>query len=391
MMKLLPGFFLSKTWLFVLFITMSHVGFSQDVNFARKIVDTLTSPYYWGRGYTKDGMNKAAVFLARQFTAFGLKPISGSSFFQAFLYPVNTFPGDMQVRINGKNLIPGKDFIISPDSRGVHAKGNLQRQDSTHYVDAANRLIVSFEDKLTWSVADEPAGYTVIEADKKNYTGIPKTIEADIDNKEVQNFTASNVCGWVKGMVKPDSVIVISAHYDHLGGMGKATYFPGANDNASGTSLLLGLAKYYTKNPQPYTIAFICFAGEEAGLKGSKYFTENPLFPLKNIRFLLNLDLEGTGDEGITVVNATEFPKEFGYINEANTTGKYLVKINARGKAANSDHYWFTEKGVPAFFMYTLGGIKAYHDIYDKAQTLPLNEYEDLFKLIVKFNEKLMK
>jgi Zn-dependent M28 family amino/carboxypeptidase len=55
--------------------------------------------------------------------------------------------------------------------------------------------------------------------------------------------------------------------------MGKDTYFPGANDNASGTSLLLGLAKYYAANPQPFTIAFICFAGEEAGLKGSKYFT----------------------------------------------------------------------------------------------------------------------
>ncbi|HSU52263.1 MAG TPA: hypothetical protein VLJ41_16770, partial [Segetibacter sp.] len=70
--------------------------------------------------------------------------------------------------------------------------------------------------------------------------------------------------------------------------------------------------------------------------------------------------------------------------------GKYLVKINARGKAANSDHYWFSEKGVPAFFIYTMGGIKAYHDLYDVAATLPFNEYEDLFKLILGFNQKLM-
>lgn len=198
------------------------------------------------------------------------------------------------------------------------------------------------------------------------------------------------MCGWVKGTLKPDSVIVISAHYDHLGGMGEDTYFPGANDNASGIALLLGLARYYAANPQPYTIAFICFAGEEAGLKGSKYFTENPLIPLRNIRFLLNLDLTGTGDEGITVVNAAEFSKEFAQLNEINDAKKLLVKINARGKAANSDHYWFSEKGVRAFFIYTLGGIKAYHDVFDKAGTLPLTEYEDLFKLIVKFNEKLM-
>jgi hypothetical protein len=106
---------------------------------------------------------------------------------------------------------------------------------------------------------------------------------------------------------------------------------------------------------------------------------------------VLNLDLEGTGDEGITVVNATEFPRAFSLLNEANDEGKFLAKINARGKAANSDHYWFTEKGVPALFLYTLGGIKAYHDVFDRAETLPLTEYEDLFKLIVKFNDKLMK
>ncbi len=389
--KQLLGYIQIKTSLFILFIIVPNLSFSQDVNYARKLVDTLTSPYYWGRGYTKDGMRKAAQFLARQFSDFGLKPLSGNTFFQPFLYPVNTFPNEMHVRINEKNLIPGKDFIISPDSRGVHAKGNLQQQDSTHYVDTKNRIIVSLENKLTWSVAAEPADYTMIQVDKESFTETPETIDADIDNKPVKNFQAFNVCGWVKGAVSPDSVIVISAHYDHLGGMGKDTYFQGANDNASGTSLLLGLAKYYAANPQPFTIAFICFAGEEAGLKGSEYFTQHPLIPLKNIRFLLNLDLEGTGNEGITVVNATEFPKEFTYLNEINNANNYLVKINPRGKAANSDHYWFTEKGVRAFFLYTLGGIKAYHDVFDKAETLPLTEYEDLFKLIVEFNEKLMK
>ena len=373
------------------FILIPCFSFCQDIKYAHKLVDTLTSPYFWGRGYTKDGMSKAANFIAQQFHSFGLQPMAGNNYFQSFSYPVNTFPGNMLVSINGKKLAPGKDFIISPESRGFHGKGNLQQQDSTHFIDAASRIIVSLEDKLTWSVAGEPANYTMVEADKKILTNLPVTIDANIDNKQVQNFKASNVCALVKGTAKPDSVIVISAHYDHLGGMGKDTYFPGANDNASGTSLLLNLSKYYAVNPQPYTIAFICFAGEEAGLKGSEYFTRNPLIPLKNIRFLLNLDLEGTGDEGITVVNAAEFPAEFRYLNEANDAGNYLTKINARGKAANSDHYWFTEKGVPAFFLYTLGGIKAYHDVFDKAATLPLTEFEDLFKLIIKFNEKLMK
>ena len=125
-------------------------------------------------------------------------------------------------------------------------------------------------------------------------------------------------------------------------------------------------------------------------MMGSKYYTENPIVPLKQIRFLINTDLAGTGNEGITVVNATEFPIEFALMNKINDEYKYLAKINARGKAANSDHYFFTEKGVPAFFFYTLGGIKAYHDVFDKASTLPLNEQDQLDSLLIKFNEGLM-
>jgi len=374
----------------LLLLLVGYHGFSQDISFARRIVDTLTSSSFWGRGYTKDGMSKAASFLAGQFQSYGLKPLQGNDFLQPFSYPVNTFPGKMEVNINGKDLVPGKDFIISPESKGVKGKGNLERADSIQFVNSQNRLMVKLEDKLTWAVATEEADFTVIQVDKKLLGQSPESFKVNIENDLVKNFKAANVCGIVKGTVKPDSIIFITAHYDHLGGLGKATYFPGANDNASGISLLLNLARYYAANPAPYSIGFICFAGEEAGLIGSKYFTENPLVPLKDIRFLINTDLAGTGEEGITIVNATEFPEEFAMMNAVNDEEKLLAKINSRGKAANSDHYFFTEKGVPAFFFYTMGGIKAYHDVFDKAETLPLNEHEDLFKLLVKFNDKLM-
>jgi aminopeptidase YwaD len=378
-----------KKLVLVFFVLAGIQSYSQDLAFGRKMVDTLASPVFWGRGYTNDGMKKAADFIAGQFQSFGLKPMDSKNFLQPFTYPVNTFPGKMELSINGTDLAPGKDFIVSPESKGVKGKGDLEKADSVQFMNRDSKLIIKLEDKLTWSVAPEEAGYTVIQLDKK-VTKNPQNFKINIENKLVSSFKASNVCAIVKGTVKPDSVILVTAHYDHLGGMGKDTYFPGANDNASGISLLLNLAKYYAANPQPYTIGFICFAGEEAGLIGSKYFVDHPLLPLKSIRFLTNTDLAGTGEEGITVVNATEFPKEYAMMNAVNDANKLLVKINARGKAANSDHYFFTEKGVPAFFFYTLGGIKAYHDVFDKAETLPLNEHEDLFKLVVKFNEKLM-
>ncbi len=364
--------------------------FSQDIAFSRKMVDTLTSPYFWGRGYTNDGMKKAADFLSNQFKIYGLTPMNSNSFLQQFSYPVNTFPGKMELSINGKCLVPGKDFITGPEDKGLKAKGSLIKKDSADFINEANKFIIHLADKLTWSVSYAVADYTLVDIDKKLLNEEPAHFSVNIENKLINNFKASNVCAVVKGTAKPDSIILITAHYDHLGGMGKDTYFPGANDNASGVALLLNLAHYYASHPQKYSIGFICFAGEEAGLIGSKYFTENPLVPLKDIRFLLNTDLAGTGEEGITVVNATEFPKEFAYMNAVNDEGKFLIKIFPRGKASISDHYFFTEKGVPAFFFYTMGGIKAYHDVFDKAETLPLSEQEDLFKLIIKFNEKLM-
>lgn len=380
-----------KFKLTIVLLLTTNCLLAQDSLFARKIVDTLTSPYFWGRGYTNDGVHKAAAFLSAQFKAYGVKPMDGKNYLQEFSYPVNIFPGKMKVVINGEELVPGKDYIVSPDSKGVTGAGKLEQMDSTHFVDRQNRVVLSLEDKLTWSVESKALDYTLIQLDKKAIKQPFNSIYTDIENEVVPDFKTANICGIVKGTAKPDSVIVITAHYDHLGGMGSSIYFPGANDNASGVTQLLSLAKYYAAHPQPFSMAFICFSGEEAGLLGSKYFTGNPLIPLKNIRFLINLDLNGTGIEGITVVNATIYPHEFAALKQINSENNYLVKVNPRGKAANSDHYYFTEKGVPAFFIYTLGGIKAYHDIYDISATLPLNEYNHLFKLIVKFNTSLMK
>jgi len=379
-----------KKILTLLILLNSLTSSAQDLAFGRKMLDTLTSTHFWGRGYTNDGMKKAADFLAAELKAYGLQPLEGKSFLQPFSYPVNSFPGKMYVNINGKELVPGKDYIVGAESKGIKASGELMKGDSVQFFNRKERLVIKLQDKLTWTVATEAADYTTLLINKKAVNGEPRDFEVHIENKFISNFKTSNVCALVKGTAMPDSFIFFTAHYDHLGGMGKDTYFPGANDNASGVSLLLNLAQYYARHPQKYSVAFICFAGEEAGLIGSKYFTDNPLVPLKQIRFLINTDLAGTGEEGIMVVNATEFTKEFEWMKAINAEHKLLADVKARGKAANSDHYFFTEKGVPSFFFYTMGGIQAYHDVFDKAATLPLNEHEDLFNLLIKFNEKLM-
>ena len=379
-----------RTRLLILCLLIFRSAYSQDIVLTRKILDTLTSKTMWGRGYTNNGLGKAADFISAQFEAYGLSPMDGKTFKQPFSFPVNTFPGNMELKINGKVLTAGKDFIITAESAGNRASSKLEQKDSTVFRSAEEKIVIVLKDKLTWGVSNQQADYTGIEI-LKNVVKNPEYIDLNIENRFIADFKAQNICGLVKGITKPDSLLVLTAHYDHLGGMGKDTYFPGANDNASGISFLLSMAKYYAAHPAPYSIAFICFAGEEAGLLGSKHFTEHPLIELNKIRFLINLDMVGTGETGITVVNATICPKEFALLNQINKAHEYLIKINPRGKAANSDHYFFTEKGVPAFFIYTTGGIKAYHDIYDRPGTLPFTEYNDLFNLFVNFNRELMK
>jgi len=383
-----PTPFNMKKCLIILWLFIPQVLLAQDINLARAILDTLTAKSMWGRGYTKDGLYNAANYIDAQFGAYGLTPMDGKTFRQAFYLPVNTFPGHMELRINGKSLVAGKDFIVMPESRGCKASGKLEQKDSTVFISSANKIVLTLKDKLTWTVSNNQADYTGIYVIKTGVTK-PEAIDINIENLFIPDFKAENIAGLIRGTKVPDSFLVFTAHYDHLGGMGDKTYFPGANDNASGVSMLLNIARHYATNPAPYSMAFICFAAEEAGLLGSRHFTEQPLIELNKIRFLINLDMVGTGETGITVVNAPYYPKEFNLLNEINGSHKYLSKINSRGKAANSDHYFFSERGVPAFFIYTNGGIKAYHDIDDLPRTLPFTEYNDLFNLFVDFNRRL--
>jgi len=185
-----------------------------------------------------------------------------------------------------------------------------------------------------------------------------------------------------------DSLILITAHFDHLGKVGN-TIFPGASDNASGTAFLLELAKYFSQHKPKYSLVFIGFAAEEAGLVGSKYFVENSLVDLAKIKFLLNFDIMGAGEEGIQIVNSSVFTKEYELLNQINSNKNYLKQIKKRGEACNSDHCPFYEKGVPSFFTYTLGGPGHYHDVYDTAESLNLAEFEDLKKLFIEFIDKI--
>jgi hypothetical protein len=410
--------------------------YCQDLDYVKKTVETLCDESFHGRGYVNKGDSLAANFLQNEFISIGLNALN-FNYFQEFEMTVNTFPGNVSVKVNGKRLDPGKDYLVNPASAAIHDSGSVfwfdkdilhskkklkkldkkdlsgsfvvfDDKDMSEKKNKSSKKIKDLEglaiakafknkgtillrDKLTWSV-DDRADFPlvtlkrgVIQKDEQ------ATITFNIDNLLIKNYKARNVCGFIRGKAQPDSFIVYTAHYDHLGRMGKETIFPGANDNASGVAMLLDLAKYYVANPPNYSIAFIAFAAEEAGLKGSEFYVSNPLFPLKNISFLFNLDLMGNGEDGATIVNGSIHKKEFAALDSINKINNNLKTINARGKAANSDHYHFEEAGVRTFFIYTLGERKAYHDIEDVPGTLKFPVYDNTFKLITSFTDYLQK
>ncbi len=400
-----------KAFLFIILLAVFNLNnFAQNRQFAQKTIDTLSSNAFYGRGYVKGGDKKAALFILQFYTTIGLKPFKNSTYLYPFSFMVNTFSSKCKVKIDGKILTPGLDYILNPGCPSIRKKLFIRpildhktypekRKRSALLYDTSYKLEkqelakagtfnlkIALQRKLTWSVATSKDSRAGIEILKTSFPNNSKKIKVNIRSKMVYH-DANNVIGYIEGTEIKDSFIVLTAHYDHLGMMGK-TMFPGANDNASGVAMMMDMANYFRKNPCKYSIAFIAFAGEEPGLIGSKSYTDNPWaeLPLGKIKFLINLDLMGSGEKGIAVVNATIFPDYFNKLQIANGNAdkKYLPGFKSRGKAANSDHYWFVERGVKGFFFYLMGDYNHYHDIEDNAKNLKLGEFYDKSFLLIR-------
>ncbi len=380
-----------RKYFLLIFLFCFHLFcLGQDTVIARRIIKELTSKKCFGRGYVYNGLNKGKQVILNELGKYKVTGIfKNNSLTESFQHPVNVFKNEVKLKINNRQLVLGKDFIPSPNAPPMNGKFVVIKKDSITYLSSDNKFVLSLKNKLTYGVGLNQDSYCEIEVDKKAIESEPKEIEISLKSQLIKSFESTNIGCQIKGTSSSDSLIVFCAHYDHLGGIGKTVYFPGANDNASGVSFLLNLVNYYNSNPPKYTTLFLFFAGEEAGLLGSKHFVDNHMAILPNIKFLINLDLLGTGDDGIMVVNGSVFSNQFAKLQDANSKNNYLKEIKKRGKAQNSDHYWFTEKRVPSFFIYTLGGVKAYHDIYDIEKTLPLTEFVDVFKLLTKFVSNL--
>lgn len=400
---------------FISFITVFQL-YGQNLDQVKSDLEMLASPELAGRGYVDNGLAKASAFLQKRLNDIGLEPIV-----QSYGFTVNTFPNSSALKVGKQKLEEGFDFIIDPRSVAAKGKWKIMRLDSaillssavpvlpkgsipvidTKGIDTPEEVtvqhdfvkaaltrgpVILLKEKLTWSVGQQSLSNPIFEVLTSSFPEGEEKVSLKTQPTQI-DFTAENIIAKIDGK-SSDSLVVFTAHYDHLGMMGDAL-FAGASDNGSGTATLLDLASHYAQNQPEYDTYFIFFSGEEAGLVGSRYFVEYPTFDLDKINFLINLDLMGSAEKGITIVNGRLYQERMAQMAAINTERDLVPKIKLRGKAANSDHYWFSENGVPAVFIYTEGNITAYHDVFDTPAMVDWSNYEEVFTLLVEFVKTL--
>ncbi len=262
----------------------------------------------------------------------------------------------------------------------------------------------SMEGRDTGSEGQKKAGRYLVEQYKKDGIPFPKgadsyyqKVPAAFMNKDSgENLPDSaNIWAFIEGSEKPNEIVVVSAHYDHVG-IKNGEVYNGADDDGSGTVSLLEIAQAFEKAKKEghgpkRSILILHMTGEEHGLYGSEYYSENPLFPIANTVADVNIDMIGRRDElhkdsnnYVYLIGSDYLSTDLYKICEAvNTKYTHLnldYKFNDR-KDPNrfyyrSDHYNFAKHGIPVVFLFN--GVHAdYHQASDEVDKI---EFDALTK-----------
>ena len=211
------------------------------------------------------------------------------------------------------------------------------------------------------------------------------SFEQNFDIKTKNSLTKGvNIIAHVKG--ETDNVIVISAHYDHIGIINNEVY-NGADDNASGVAALLSLTKYFKDNQPNNTLVFAFFDAEEIGLQGAKAFVSNPPFALEKIKLNINLDMISRSDKAELYAAGTfKHPQLKGYLTTTNPNIKLMLghddpKLGHDDWSNQSDHGAFNAKNIP-FIYFGVEDHKDYHRASDEFKNINTTFYLDAVGVI---------
>ncbi len=213
-------------------------------------------------------------------------------------------------------------------------------------------------------------------------------VEMDVDIERKKSKTAFNVGAYLDN--KAQFTILIGGHYDHLGYIdgpkGKPIVSNGADDNASGTSGMMELARFFSDTAkEKYNFIFMGFSAEEKGLVGSEYFTGSNAYDLSKIAFMINLDMIGRLDSSKKELIAYSFGSSPAWKKLVSETDSGSIKIIKKNEChSGSDHYSFYAENIPDIFFFT-DLHKDYHKPTDDANKINYAGLAEIIQYIERF------
>jgi Zn-dependent M28 family amino/carboxypeptidase len=387
------------------------LGFCQDVNKlikqddVERIIKTLSADDMEGRATFSRGIEKAATFIEGEFKAAGLKPFTGNSGFRQSFNMVRTTPVSAKVILNGTDVTAGSFIMGASSSFGWTSPAGVEVIKITadknfvgeyQALTAANKKALVLVDTSFAKIFGRVAARakrggtsfkSATSADKALVfvLGVPDEIKSLAVNYEatVIEQPLFNVVGVIPGKSKPNEYVVFGGHYDHLGilkPMEGDSIANGADDDASGTTAVITLAKYYKKlNNNERTLIFVAFTAEETGGYGSQYFSKQ-LDPDKVVT-LFNIEMIGKAAKfGENSAFITGFERsDFGTILQKNLEGTafkfYPDPYPEQNLFYRSDNATLAALGVPAHTISTdqIPTDKLYHTVKDEYSSLDVN------------------
>ena len=440
----------------IILFAFSSSAFTQKIKKADKVIlvnlEThiryLSDDKLEGRRAGTAGEKIAGNYISTEFHNAGLEMIEGKTWLQPFdINDGKQVDNATHFIVNNYDLLLDKDYFPLAFSATNRASGSLaialqesgvpwfvdlkdileENKDNPHFdlgetlhakvkeciKNGATAVVFYNDSKISDNISfnakdkSEPEAVPVLYATadaKKKYlkdesTSLDVKISVAISEKK---RIGNNVVGYINNGA--DKTVVLGAHYDHLGygEDGNSMYrgpekliHNGADDNASGTAALIELAKLLKQSKfKNNNYLFIAFSGEELGLFGSKYFVEHPAVDLKNVNYMINMDMVGRLNDSshvLTVGGYGTSPLWGDLFNNDYSEKKYFILKYDSSGTGPSDHTSFYRKDIPVLFFFT-GMHKDYHrpsDDWDKINyTGELHVVKYIYQLIENLNDK---
>ncbi|MCW5910655.1 MAG: M20/M25/M40 family metallo-hydrolase [Cyclobacteriaceae bacterium] len=398
-----------KKIILLLFAGASLLGHAQPVNKhikeenVARVIKTLAADDMMGRSATRpEHIDKAAAFIESEFKSIGLTPLKGLKGFRQEFKKDMIVPQTLEVVINDQK-IPSENTLLVTENTSVNLTKNagiivipydtaikntrqyllskafnLTRDTATAFVLVAPEFKENFKELKGYFGRRFTSGR---KTNKIFVLGVTSVLSYSVKaTQKIETITMSNVAGMIPGKTRPDEYVVFSGHYDHIGirpAIEGDSIANGADDDASGTTAVIELARYFKKiKNNNRTLIFVAFTAEEIGGYGSRYFSEqlNP----DQVVAMFNIEMIGKPSKwGQNAAFITGYERsDFGEILQKNLQGTpfrfHPDPYPQQNLFYRSDNATLARLGVPAHTISTdeIDIDKFYHTVNDEVETL---------------------